>query len=77
MTAPCVLDGPIDRVSFHAYFEQFHVQTLRSGDNVVIDNLSPAAKPLAIRQAIKAAGAELRTAPYSLDFNRSSSFLPN
>jgi transposase len=62
MTAPMVLDGPMDGPAFLAYVEQVLVPTLRPGDVVVLDNL-PAHKPAAVRQAIEAAGAELRYLP--------------
>jgi len=69
VTAPCVLDGPIDGDSFRAYIEQFLAPTLRPGDIVVIDNLSSHKSP-AIRAAIEAVGAELRyLPPYSPDLN--------
>jgi hypothetical protein len=32
MTAPMVLDGPMNRVAFQAYIEQVLVPTLRRGD---------------------------------------------
>ena len=52
-----------------AYVEQVLVPTLTAGDIVIMDNL-PAHKPVAVRQAIEAAGAELRfLPPYSPDFN--------
>ncbi len=55
--------------AFLAYVEQVLVPTLKPGDVVVIDNL-PAHKPVAVRGAIAAAGAELRfLPPYSPDFN--------
>jgi transposase len=69
MTAPMVLDGAMHGAAFLAYVEQVLVPTLKPGDIVVMDNL-PAHKPLAVRQAIEAAGAELRfLPPYSPDFN--------
>ena len=40
MIAPCLLDGPVDRVCFQAWVEQFLAPTLRPGDIVVMDNLS-------------------------------------
>ena len=40
MTAPLVLDGPINAQSFESYVEQFLVPTLRPGDIVIMDNLS-------------------------------------
>ena len=36
LTAPCVIDGPINGVSFRAYVEQVLVPTLNPGDIVVI-----------------------------------------
>jgi len=46
--------------------EQVLVPTLTAGDIVIMDNL-PAHKPVALRQAIEAAGAELRfLPPYAL-----------
>jgi len=36
ITAPCVIDGPINGVSFRAYVEQFLLPTLANGDIVVI-----------------------------------------
>src|SRR5690348_3439692 len=40
LTAPCLLDGPINAESFRAWLEQFLAPTLRPGDIVVMDNLS-------------------------------------
>lgn len=69
MTAPMVLDGPMDGAWFLAYVEQVLVPTLSPGDIVVLDNL-PAHKGAAAREAIEAAGASLRfLPPYSPDFN--------
>jgi transposase len=69
MTAPMVLDGAMHGAAFLAYVEQVLVPTLRSGDIVIMDNL-PAHKPLAVRQAIEKAGANLCfLPPYSPDFN--------
>ena len=69
LTAPMVLDGAMNGAAFLAYVEQVLVPTLRPGDIVIMDNL-PAHKPVAIRQAIEAEGAELRfLPPYSPDFN--------
>ncbi len=64
-----VLDGAMHGAAFLAYVEQVLVPTLTAGDIVIMDNL-PAHKPVAVRQAIEAAGAELRfLPPYSPDFN--------
>lgn len=69
ITAPCVLDGPMDGMSFRAYVEQCLVPTLRRGDIVVMDNLA-SHKVCGIKAAIEAAGAELRYLPaYSPDLN--------
>jgi transposase len=69
ITAPCVFDGPMDGPCFRAYIEQFVVPILRPGDIVVMDNL-PSHKVVGIREAIEAAGAELRyLPPYSPDLN--------
>jgi transposase len=69
ITAPCVFDGPMDGPCFRSYIEQFVVPILRPGDIVVMDNLS-SHKVVGIREAIEAAGAELRyLPPYSPDLN--------
>ena len=67
--APCVFDGAINGARFLAYVEQALAPTLRPGDIVVMDNLG-AHKVKGVRQAIAAAGAELRyLPPYSPDLN--------
>ncbi len=69
MTAPMVLDGAMHGAAFLAYVEQVLAPTLSPGDIVIMDNL-PAHKPVVVRQAIEAAGAELRfLPPYSPDLN--------
>jgi transposase len=69
MTAPMVLDGPMNAGWFLAYIEQILVPTLKPGETVVMDNLS-AHKTPAVRTAIEGAGANLRFRPaYSPDFN--------
>lgn len=69
ITAPCVIDGPIDSEIFVAWIEQFLAPTLRPGEIVVMDNLS-SHKDLAIRRAIGSAGAKLFYLPrYSPDLN--------
>ena len=69
MTAPMVLDGPMDGPAFLAWIEQMLAPTLEPGDIVVMDNL-PAHKPDAVRTAIEATGATLRyLPPYSPDLN--------
>ena len=69
LTAPCVIDGPINGESFLAYIEQVLVPTLRPGDIVVFDNLG-SHKGKAVRRSIRAAGAKLFfLPPYSPDLN--------
>ena len=67
--APCVLDQPINGVTFLAWVEQFLAPTLLPGDVVILDNLSSHKRP-AVRQAIRATGAKLLfLPPYSPDLN--------
>jgi transposase len=69
MTAPMVLDGPMNGAAFLAYVQQVLVQELKPGDIVIMDNLS-AHKGYQVRDAIEAAGARLLyLPPYSPDFN--------
>lgn len=69
MTAPMVLDGPMDGECFLAYVEQILSPTLWPGDVVVMDNL-PAHRVKGVRSAIERAGAKLLyLPPYSPDFN--------
>ena len=69
MTAPMVVDGPMNGEIFRAYVGQVLVPTLKPGDIVVMDNL-PAHRAPGVRDLIEAAGAELRyLPPYSPDFN--------
>jgi len=71
MTAPMVLDGPMDGLAFEAYVTQVLVPTLRPGDIVVMDNLAAHKRAeVAIAIAIEAAGARLQyLPPYSPDLN--------
>lgn len=69
LTAPLVLDGPMNGDTFRAYVEQFLVPTLKKGDIVIMDNL-PSHKVSGIREAIEAVGAKLLyLPPYSPDLN--------
>ncbi len=69
LSAPMVLDGPMNGEAFLAYVEQVLVPELASGDVVVMDNL-PAHKVIGVRLAIESAGARLLyLPPYSPDFN--------
>jgi transposase len=67
--APCVIDGPINGLSFLAYIEQILVPTLAAGDIVIMDNLG-SHKGRAVRKAIRTVGAKLFfLPPYSPDLN--------
>jgi len=69
ITAPCVIDGPINGPSFLAYVEQMLLPTLNPGDIVVLDNLG-SHKSRRIRKAIIGARAYLAfLPPYSPDLN--------
>ena len=69
MTAPMVLDGPMNADAFRAYVRHILAPTLRPGDTVVMDNL-PAHKVADIRVLIENAGANLLyLPPYSPDLN--------
>ena len=69
MTAPMVLDGPMNRPAFLAFVPPVLVPELSPGDVVIMDNL-PAHKGREVREAIEAAGASLLyLPPYSPDFN--------
>jgi len=61
--APCIIDGPINGLSFRAYVEQFLVPTLTAGDIVIMDNLGShnnlgSHKRETIRRLIRAAGRQ-------------------
>ena len=63
------ITGSIDSAAFTAYVERFLVPSLHPGQVVILDNLS-AHKSAAARDAIEAAGCDLRFLPaYSPDFN--------
>jgi len=69
IAAPCVFDGPMDGPSFRAYVEQFVGPDPARG-RYRRDGQSRQPKVAGIREAIEAAGAELRYLPsYSPDFN--------
>jgi transposase len=69
MTAPFVIDKPMNGTIFKTWIEQCLVPTLRPGDVVVMDNLA-SHKVDGVRQTIEAAGAKLLyLPPYSPDLN--------
>ena len=69
LTAPWVLDGPMNREAFDRYVETQLAPTLEPGDVVVLDNLAAHKGPRAA-EALKARGAWfLFLPPYSPDLN--------
>ena len=69
VTAPFVIDQPMNGAIFLTYVTQCLVPTLSPGDIVIMDNLKPH-KVMGVRQAIEAAGAQLIYLPlYSPDLN--------
>ena len=69
MTAPWVLDGPMDGDTIQVYVRNVPAPTFRRGDVVVLDNL-PAHKVPGIREAITARRAQLfYLPPYSRYMN--------
>jgi transposase len=67
--APLAIEGAMDSMVFRGYVQRMLVPTLRAGDVVVMDNLSPH-KTQGVQNAIEAVGATLRyLPPYSPDFN--------
>lgn len=69
VTAPFVIDEPMNGDIFLEYLEQCLVQTLSCGDIVIMDNLS-AHKVAGVRERIEATGARLLyLPPYSPDLN--------
>ena len=69
LTAPCVIDGPINGAIFRAWVEQQLAPTLRPGDIVILDNLG-SHRSNATRAAILDADARLAfLPPYSPDLN--------
>ncbi len=69
ITAPMVLDGPMNGEAFLVYVRDFLCPTLKPGDIVIADNLS-SHKVEGVREAIEAVGANLRyLPPYSPDLN--------
>lgn len=69
ITAPFVLDGPINGEWFLAWVEQMLIPTLSPGDVVVLDNLG-SHKGKAVRKALRRAGVHLLfLPPYSPDLN--------
>ena len=69
ITAPMVLDGPMDGEAFLVYVRTFLCPTVHPGDMVIADNLR-SHNVAGVRDAIEVAGATLRyLPPYSPDLN--------
>jgi len=69
LTAPWVIDGPINYGSFNVYIETQLAPTLERGDVVILDNLS-VHKSARAAEALKARGAWFLFLPqYSPDLN--------
>ena len=69
MTAPLVVDGPMNGDVFLAYVEQQLIKTLKPHDVVIMDNLS-SHKRAGVKEAIESVGAHLvYLPPYSPDLN--------
>lgn len=69
VTAPMVLDGPMNGEAFLLYVRRMLCDTLGPGDLVIADNLS-SHKVFGVREAIEAVGASFVNLPaYSPDLN--------
>jgi transposase len=69
LTAPWIIDGPINRAAFDAYVETQLAPTLNKGDVVILDNLI-VHKSAAAAACLKARGAWFLFLPsYSPDLN--------
>ena len=69
LVAPMVAEGPMDGEMFRVYVNHCLLPVLRSGDLVILDNLS-SHKVRGVREAITAAGATVvYLPPYSPDLN--------
>jgi transposase len=69
ITAPLVVDRPMNGVIFQAWLAQHLAPTLAEGDIVIMDNL-PAHKVAGVREIIEKTGAKLfYLPPYSPDLN--------
>lgn len=69
LTAPWVLDGPMNRNAFDLYIETQLAPTLKQGDIVILDNLSSHKSQRAKRALRKRGAWFLFLPPYSPDLN--------
>lgn len=69
LTAPCVMDGPINGKLFQLYVQDLLLPALKPGDIVILDNLG-SHRSHAVRDAVRSVGATLAfLPPYSPDLN--------
>jgi transposase len=69
ITAPFLVDGPVDAEVFLVYLEQVLVPCLQAGDTLILDNLATH-KVQGVESLLRAKGVELRyLPPYSPDLN--------
>lgn len=69
VTAPYLLDGPMDGAAFRAYVEQLLAPTIKRGDIVFMDGVR-LHQVEGVEEAIEARGASVYKLPaYSPDFN--------
>jgi len=69
LTAPFLLDGPMDGDAFLVYVREILMPTLAAGDIVVMDHL-PSHKVDGVQELLEATGATVQyLPPYSPDFN--------
>lgn len=67
--APILLDGPMDRLCFEAYLEQFLIPELPQGATLIMDNFSAHKSPK-VSMLLEAEGCQLAyLPPYSPDLN--------
>ena len=69
LTAPFVIDAPMDRRIFETYVETQLVPTLEKGDIVIIDNLPAHKSPIAEKAILDRGAQVLFLPPYSPDLN--------
>jgi transposase len=69
ITAPFLVDGPVDAEVFLVYLQQVLVPCLQAGDTLILDNLATH-KVQGVAQILQARGVGLRyLPPYSPDLN--------
>jgi transposase len=69
LTAPFVIDAPMDRRIFETYVETQLVPTLEKGDIVILDNLPAHKSPIAKKAILDRGAWVLFLPPYSPDLN--------